>query len=221
MPRIARAMAVGYPHHVTQRSNHGDFIFEDAGDYLKYLEWLRQYSAKYGFGVQAYCIMSNHVHFIGVPADEDSLSRTFNVLHMRYSRYFNRRKKLKGHLWQGRFYSCALDEKHLYAAIRYVENNPARAGLTAAAEDYRWSGAGGHVNGKANENVSGESYLFEEIRDWSAYLKNEDMDTVDKLRKSTLTGRPCGMEGFVGELGSLLRRKLHAASVGRPRLMGK
>jgi putative transposase len=221
MPRIARAVAVGFPHHVTQRSNRGDFVFEDDGDYLKYLEWLRQYSAKAAFEIQAYCIMSNHVHFIGIPINEDSLSRTFNVLHMRYSQYFNRKKKLKGHLWQGRFYSCALDEGHLYAAIRYVENNPVRAGIVVSAEDYRWSSAKGHVSGEGNENVSRESYLFEKIQDWAAYLNNEDNEMVGKLRKSTLTGRPCGASGFIGEMESLLHRNLHAASVGRPRLIEK
>ena len=68
--------------------------------------------------------MSNHVHFVCVPRREDALARTFNVLHMRYSQYFNRKKGLKGHLWQGQFYSCILDERHVYAAVRYVENNP-------------------------------------------------------------------------------------------------
>mgnify|MGYP003973822927 FL=1 len=66
--------------------------------------------------------MTNHVHFVCVPEQEDTLARTFNTLHMRYSQYLNHKRKLKGHLWQGRFYSCTLDERHLYSAVRYVEN---------------------------------------------------------------------------------------------------
>lgn len=71
--------------------------------------------------------MSNHVHFIAVPIKAESLSKTFNMLHMRYSQLLNTRNKATGHLWQGRFFSCVLDERHLYAGIRYVENNPVRA----------------------------------------------------------------------------------------------
>ncbi|MBA7595811.1 hypothetical protein ES703_02776 [subsurface metagenome] len=58
---------------------------------------------------------------------------------MRYSQYFNRRMKKRGHLWQGRFYSCPLDDVHLYVAVRYVENNSARSGLVRRAEDYALS----------------------------------------------------------------------------------
>ncbi len=73
--------------------------------------------------------MTNHVHFVCVPEKEDSLSRTFNTLHMRYSWDLNQKRKLKGHIWQGRFYSCILDESYLYAALRYVETNPVRASM--------------------------------------------------------------------------------------------
>ena len=71
--------------------------------------------------------MTNHVHFVCVPEQEDTLARTFNTLHMRYSQYLNHKRKLKGHLWQGRFYSCTLDERHLYSAVRYVENKKVEA----------------------------------------------------------------------------------------------
>jgi Transposase IS200 like len=89
--------------------------------------------------------MDNHVHFVSVPIEADSLTKVFNTLHMRYSQHTNRKTKATGHLWQGRFFSCILDEKHLYACIRYVENNPVRAGLVKRAEEYRWSSAASHV----------------------------------------------------------------------------
>ena len=73
--------------------------------------------------------MPNHVHIIGVPGNQDSLARTFNTVHMLYAQYFNRKRNATVHLWQGRFFSCALDERHLYAAVRYVEMNPVRIPL--------------------------------------------------------------------------------------------
>ena len=54
-------------------------------------------------------------------------------------------KCLTGHLWQNRFCSCPLDESHLWAALRYVERNPVRAGLTPAAETWDWSSTAAHL----------------------------------------------------------------------------
>ncbi len=73
------------------------------------------------------------------------MARSFNQAHMRYSQYFNGKIGQRGHLWQGRFYSCPLDGVHLYAAIRYVERNPVRAGLVERSEDYPWSSALNHA----------------------------------------------------------------------------
>lgn len=138
MPRIARAVAVDYPHHITQRGNYRQPVFETDEDYVRYLEWLKLYSSKYSLKIWAYCLMGNHIHFIAVPMEQDSMAKTFNTLHMRYAQYFNMRNKTAGHLWQGRFYSCVLDERHVYAGIRYVENNPVRAHIVGKARLYRW-----------------------------------------------------------------------------------
>jgi putative transposase len=128
MPRIARVVAVGLPHHITQRGNYRQDVFFDTDDRRQYLLWIGEYSAKYGLSVLAYCLMQNHVHFIAIPREANSLAKTFNAAHMRYSQYFNKKLKQRGHLWQGRFYSCVLDESHLMLASRYIERNPVRAG---------------------------------------------------------------------------------------------
>ena len=191
MPRIARVVAKGYPHHVTQRGNYRQPVFEEENDYIQYLEWLKDYGKNYSLEIWAYCLMSNHVHFVCVPEQEDSLARTFNALHMRYSQYFNQKKKLKGHLWQGRFYSCILDEKHLYAAVRYVENNPVRAGIVRKPQRYKWSSASSHVNSKEDSVLSQDCYLVKGIEDWLEYLrKKENEQIIKNIRKGSMTGRP-------------------------------
>lgn len=218
MPRILRAIATGFPHHVTQRGNYQQRVFEDNNDFRQYLQWLRDYARKCSLKIWAYCLMSNHVHFICVPMGEDSLARTFNTLHMRYSQYFNRKKKAKGHLWQGRFYSCILDESHLFAAIRYVENNPVRAGVVDSPDEYRWSSVRGHVNRGSDPILSEDCHLVKEIRDWLEYLKKEDDKVmIDEVRSSTRTGRPCGDDDFISRIEGLLGRRLKALPRGRPR----
>lgn len=218
MPRIARAIAAGYPHHITQRGNYRQTIFESDTDYQQYLKWLREYCSKYALKLWAYCLMSNHVHFIGVPMYEDSLARTFNTLHMRYAQYVNKKRGANGHVWQGRFFSCLLDERHLHAAVRYVENNPVRAGITERPQDYNWSSAGAHVHKKSDLILSNDCYLTKDIDDWSAYLaQKDDKKVVDNIRMNSRTGRPCGDDSFVRKAEELLVRRLAAFPKGRPR----
>jgi len=217
MPRTARAVPEGFPHHITQRGNYGQAIFSRSGDYDKYLDWLKEYSGKFSLKIWAYCLMKNHVHFIALPMKEDSLAKTFKMLSMNYSRYFNEKRGMRGHLWQGRFYSCVLDEKHLYAAVRYVENNPVRAGIVTKAEEYRWSSAGAHINGSNDMVISNDCPLTEEIKDWASYLREEDGELMSMIRKNTKSGRPCGSPAFVMKIEGILGRTLRALQGGRPR----
>ena len=99
---MARVVGVGLPHHITQRGNYRQDIFDTDADRVRYLLWVAEYARGNGLSILSYCLMDNHVHFIAVPGREDSLARVFNSAHMRYSQYLNRKRKLAGHLWQGR-----------------------------------------------------------------------------------------------------------------------
>jgi putative transposase len=216
MPRISRAIAVGYPHHITQRGNYRQTVFAVADDYANYLELLYRYARKHSLDIWAYCLMPNHVHIVGVPGADDSLESVFRTVHMLYSQYYNRKTNTVGHLWQGRYYSCALDEPHVHAAVRYVEMNPVRAGIVASAEDYPWSSAKSHVAGIADPVLSGRCFLVETIRDWKQYLAEApDQTAGTKLIKSTKTGRPCGEDDFVRRLEALLGRRFATLPPGR------
>jgi len=218
MPRIARAVAQGYPHHVTQRGNYRQTVFEEDGDFIQYKTWLKEYGKKFGMEIWAYCLMTNHVHFVCVPRREDSLAKTFNTLHMRYSQYFNRKKGSIGHLWQGRFFSCSLDEAHLYAAIRYIEKNPARAKIVRSPENYKWSSAKSHIKSETDPVLWGDCNLTTRIQDWRGYLmEKEDDRLVSAIRRNSLTGRPCGGDAFIRKIGKIVGRDLMAKKRGRPR----
>jgi len=217
MPRISRAIAVGYPHHITQRGNYRQNVFAEVDDYDRYLELFTQHARQHNLEIWAYCLMPNHVHIVGVPGAGDSLANVFRNVHMQYSQYFNRKANSTGHLWQGRYFSCPLDEPHVYAAVRYVETNPVRAGIVAAAEDYPWSSAKSHVTGLADPVLSGRCFLVETIPDWKQYLvEATDQAIRTNLIKSTKTGRPCGDENFVTHLETLLKRRFTTLPPGRP-----
>ena len=115
-------MVPGWAHHITQRGNNRQDVFFVDDDRRVYLEMLQEQAGKYGLELSGYCLMSNHVHLIATPHTEDALAKAIGRTHFRYTQYVNRLHKRSGHLWQGRFYSCALDERQLPEQA----GNPAR-----------------------------------------------------------------------------------------------
>ena len=134
MPRKARFILKGYPHHITQRGNNKELTFIENQDYDKYLHIFDHYRKKHALPTISYCPMPNHIHFATVPKTEDSLAKVFRSVNMNYAQYFNKKYDRVGHVWQCRFFSCAMEESHLYSAIKYIENNPVRANLVSSAE---------------------------------------------------------------------------------------
>ena len=216
MPRHSRIVIPNIPHHITQRGNYRQDIFKSDSDYEKYSLWFNEYAAKYKLEVLAYCLMSNHVHFIVVPSKEETLARVFNTTHMRYAQYVNKKLKATGHLWQGRFFSCILDDKHLYRAIRYVENNPVRVKAVKKAWLYKWSSAGLHVNegqyGPIKLNVIPE---WMPVEKWKDYLSDIDEDMCKEMRLKTSRGLVAGEDSFIQKLEKRLGRSLRCLNPGR------
>lgn len=221
MGRIARVVISGYPYHITQRGNYKQKVFSNQEDYKIYLSWIAEYSRKNKLSILAYCLMPNHVHFIAIPEENTSLARTFNLSHMRYSQYYNKKDDKIGHLWQGRFFSTLLSKDHLYEAVRYVENNPVKAKIVEASEDWEWSSARDHLDiRKKNILLKVADYReYLQIENWRDYLKGKtDKNIEEEIKKNTKTGRPCGGESFIEKLEKILGRRLRALPEGRPRM---
>ncbi|GAI54022.1 unnamed protein product, partial [marine sediment metagenome] len=128
MPRIARIVGIGYPHHIIQRGNNRQNIFFDQEDRLLYLKWLEKYSLECGCTIHAYCLMINHVHLLVVPQYNYSLAKTIQKLSLTFTQHINKKYKRTGRLWECRFYSALVDkEPYLWSVGRYIERNPVRA----------------------------------------------------------------------------------------------
>ncbi|HUV62764.1 MAG TPA: transposase [Sedimentisphaerales bacterium] len=220
MPRLARAVAVGFAHHITQRGNNRRGVFFVDDDRRVYLELLREQAERYALEVIGYCLMSNHVHIVAIPHAEDSLAKAVGRTHFRYAQYINRFHRRSGHLWQGRFYSCALDERHFWLAMKYVELNPVRARLCRKAWRYEWSSAAAHVDGAAGSELLNVSRWYDEISaaHWRRELAEGLSDAeLARVRSSTHTGRPLGGDSFLSKLEKRLGRWVRPLPVGRPR----
>src|ERR1039457_6589220 len=104
----------------------------------------------------------------------------------------NFREGWRGYLWQGGFRSFIFDEKYLYAAVRYVERNPIRAGIVKRADEYIFSSALARIRG-IKDDLPSNFYLMGDIKNWAAYLSVNDSEADIKLmRRHGATGRPLG-----------------------------
>ena len=205
----------GVPYHVTQRGNRQEQVFFSDEDRQEYLRLLRSYSMQHGLDVLAYCLMPNHVHLVAVPRDEKALAGALKPVHARYVQHFNWTQGLTGRLWQGRFFSCSLDDLHLCRAIRYVERNPVRAGLVKRATDHAWSSASAHCGMRWDPILSDVSTRMN-IADWGAWLDEaQDPLEVEMLRKHTRTGRPLGDDAFLDLLETILNHSVRPGKPGR------
>ena len=214
MARIARIVIPNYPHHIIQRGNRSQNVFFTAQDKKSYIDLLCKYAIESSVIFWAYCLMDNHVHLIAVPKNEDSLARGIGRAHRHYTRMINFREGWRGYLWQGRFISYPLDEQYLYAAVRYVERNPVRAGLVKRAEDYPWSSAKAHVL-KEKDILISDNFMLSEIKDWSSYLAEDDRDIDRNLfREHACTGRPLGDEKFIIKLEEITGKVLKKGKPG-------
>jgi len=221
MPRIARVVAAGHPHHITQRGNYQQKIFADDTDRRKYLSLLQEESKRYHLSILAYCLMSNHVHFMAIPQEEDSLGKVFKYTNMKYSQYYNKKMKVSGHLFQGRFFSCVLDEQHKIACARYIERNPVRANLVRKPCLWPYSSAKIHC-GIDKYDPLGTNQLFnymeQEPKAWKKFIETKDNpDDMKGLRKKTRTGRPLGSNDFTEKLEGQLKRVFKLKPKGRPK----
>ena len=216
MPRISRIVAVDYPHHITQRGVRSMDIFHSDHDRNQYLQFIKEEAQRSEMDVLAWCLMTNHVHFIAVPHAETSFARGFGEAHRRYTRMKNFRDNVRGYLFQGRFGSCVLDERHLLAAVRYVENNPVVAGIVKHAWEYKWSSASYHVGSIKKDVLVKSRDLYGLVKDWRRYLDKEieESDDIYNVRRSTRTGRPAGDLDFVNKIEKLTGRLLQRQKPG-------
>jgi putative transposase len=208
MARLARAVAAGLPHHVTQRGNRRQQVFFGDADYAAYRRLLAEGCRSAGVAVWAYCLMPNHVHLILVPSRVDGLRAALGEAHRRYTRMVNFREGWRGYLWQGRFASFPMDERHLLAAARYVELNPVRAGLARAAGDWPWSSAQAHLAGR-DDGLVQMTPLLALAPDWRDFLSaGLGEDEREAIRSAERTGRPLGSPPFIARLEKRLHRPL-------------
>ena len=219
MARLARIVIPHVAHHVTQRGNRRLPVFFSDADRRDYLGLLADYAKDTGTQCLAWCLMTNHVHLVLVPQDADGLRAMLGEAHRRYTRQINFREGWRGHLFQSRFASYPMDDRHLMLAVRYVEQNPVAAGLVAEAGDWQWSSARSHIAGKRakDDPLTDLAALTHYVPRWRAMLRHglEAGDVSDEGEAIALaiearlnTGRPLAAVDWIAEQEAALGRHL-------------
>jgi putative transposase len=174
MGRYRRITHPGLVYHVIKRGNNRDVIFAEEEDYQRYLNTLQRYKKKYGFKLFAYCLMTNHVHLLIKVGQEGTISRIVQSITIAHTRYYNYIYRRCGHVWQGRFHSPIVSEDGYFLNVmKYIEQNPLRAGMVKKIEDYRWSSYLLNVRNK-------RSILID--RDENVVFKSLGIDDQERIR---------------------------------------
>ena len=219
MPRIARAVAPGYPHHIVQRGNNRDKVFFARKDRQRYLSLLSQYAEKWGCTVLAYCLMGNHVHLLTKPEETESLYKMMQGVTLCYTQYVNRSYGRTGRLWESRYHSCIVDdERYLWAVAIYIEQNPVRAKMVKRAEDFPYSSAGAHISGAVDDVLTEELFEAGDRKEYKRLVRAViPKAEINDIRYHTKTGRPLGDETFMMAIQKKLGRRLIPGLPGRPK----
>jgi putative transposase len=215
MARLARIVAPGCPHHVTARGNRREPIFFEDGDQDIYCDLLAEQMRRARVEVWAYCLMPNHVHLILTPETAEGMAQALGAAHRRWANFINARGRWRGHLFDGRFASVAMDEGHLIAAVRYVALNPVRARLAARAEDWPWSSVRAHLAGVDDGLVAVRPVLDRVDRFAELIQTNADDPAFAVIRAAESTGRPLADADFVADLERRLGRPIARRAPGR------
>ncbi|MBQ9965703.1 MAG: transposase [Clostridia bacterium] len=160
MPRRARRKSESGIYHIMLRGINKQVIFEDNEDNLKFLETLKHYKAISGYKLFAYCLMSNHIHLL-LQVDKEDIDLIIKRIAGSYVFWYNWKYKRKGHLFQDRFKSEPVeDDSYFLTVIRYIHQNPIKAGLCKRIDKYKYSSYNEYVN---NSNLVDTDFCFEII----------------------------------------------------------
>jgi len=225
MARLPRLTLAGYPHHIILRGNNRQAIFMDSADFQRMLALLQAHAQDQQVQIHAYVLMSNHLHLLLTPLQNDSLPKMMQAVGRSYVLYFNKRHGRSGTLWEGRYRSTLIQtERYLLACMAYIDLNPVRASMVVQAADYLWS-SHGHYIGRQNEAWLSPHPLYWEMGNTpfareAAYAAMVQSGISQKqqqaLTSSALSGWALGEDAFVEGLQKQTPRRVNAAKAGRP-----
>lgn len=228
MPRTARIILPGYPHHVVQRGHNREAVFAHPNDFAYYLANLKELKSAFQVQVFAFCLMTNHVHLLVAPETTDGLAKLMKALAARTTRYRNKLEGRSGTLWESRYKSSVVQcDAYLLACSRYIELNPVRAGMVKRPEEYRWSSFGLRCSDDAAEDWLDAAPCYEALgltpadrrEVYRAFFEEQaPLGELKLIRDALQRGQLTGNTRFAAEVEQALGRRVELRGRGRPRV---
>lgn len=225
MARLPRLTLTGYPHHVILRGNNRQDIFKSRADYQRMLSLLEEHSRAQGVEVHAYVLMTNHVHLLLTPQQEQALPKMMQAVGRSYVQAFNKLHGRSGTLWEGRYRSTLIQtDRYLLACMVYMDLNPVRAHMVAQPAEHPWS-SHLHYIGRHNDRLITPHALYWALGNTpfareAAYAElvhaGISKDQQGALTDATLRGWALGDQAFVAHLSGQTPRRVSKAQAGRP-----
>ncbi|WP_170270384.1 transposase [Heliorestis acidaminivorans] len=178
MARTARRKSETGIYHVMLRGIDKRDIFQNESDYKKFLEYIEKAKEKVNFTVYAYCLMTNHVHLLLKETEKHEIGDIVKRIAVGYVQYHNIKMGRVGHLFQNRFKSEAVDkDAYFLTVLRYIHQNPLKAGMVKALGDYQWSSYNEFIkdNKKIVETTFALNY-FNNIEQFKTFMKEKNDD---------------------------------------------
>ncbi|MDF2548759.1 MAG: transposase IS200-family protein [Anaerosolibacter sp.] len=164
MPRQAREKSSSKIYHLMLRGINRQNIFEDDEDRLRFIERIAYYKTISNYELYGYCLMDNHIHLLVREIDE-SISKAVKRISSSYVYWYNQKYDRLGHLFQERFKSEAVEtDEHFLMVLRYIHQNPVKAGITKDMGKYLWSSYREYVEMPIHTDINFALDIFSEDR---------------------------------------------------------
>lgn len=174
MPRMSRKRSCSGYYHIMIRGNNKKEIFKKEDEKERFIKIIYKKKSVDKWNLRAYCIMDNHVHLL-IEECENEIQVIMKKINVSYAMYYNKKYKLTGHVFQDRYKSEAIeDDAYLLAVMRYIHQNPVKAGMVKNLKDYRWS--------SYNEYIDNTKTLITDTNLLEMFSKNE-IEAVKGFKK--------------------------------------
>ncbi len=193
MPRAARRKSKSGIYHVILRGINRQIIFEEDEDSIRFLETLREYREKGSYKIYAYCLMENHIHLL-LKEEKEELGIAMRRIGASYVYWYNWKYNRFGHLFQDRYKSEVVeDDKYFLTVLRYIHQNPVKAGIVNDVEHYKWSSYFSYISRNVMVDIDFALDMFsndrigaiESFREFHKVIDKNDCLDISENRRLT------------------------------------
>jgi REP element-mobilizing transposase RayT len=208
---MTRPLRIQYPdawYHVMNRGRHGESIYDDAQDYLDFIDLLKETGSMWNVKIAAYCLMTNHYHLL-IQTPQANLDRCMRHINGIYTQRFNRKHHVDGQLFRGRYKAILVDaDNYLLEIVHYIHRNPVRADIVKYPQDYRWSSHRGYIYKSSGDKWLNRDFVLEmldhnrsrQINAFVNFMKQEESEEIHDFYAKENTPYILGSDKFIEKI---------------------